>query len=485
MGGAMSSGHAWRAIPTRPFPRREWTVRGWPYRVARQLACRGERILYRLSGFPIAVAASCGRRVSGPAGVIRRVYAARYWRPESGWELLDFTVALLLGPFALIGSTLWLTWRNGRRIAARSGRSVLAQFADQLRFYVDAGILPPWYYIFSLHDRPERRHASTFLQRCETKCGVYPLLTARSQARSPLQDKWAFDRHCRRHSLPVVRTFLVFRDGRVEGPLAGEGSLPPRDLFVKPVVGCGGRGAERWDFAGPNLYQGCGGMLLTGAELATRLLRESGSQHRLVQQRLRNHPEIDDLSNGALVTMRILTCRDEQGRPEIVAAAFKMAVGSNRIVDNVHAGGIVATVDLASGRLAQATDLGFDARLGWLDRHSDTGARISGRTFPRWAEMRRLAEAAHRAFADRLYVGWDIALTPEGPCLVEGNVAPDVDGLQRPLRAGLANARFGQLLAFHLEHRVDAADDERNLGCSQNRNDASDKPRLPATSAIP
>jgi hypothetical protein len=64
-----------------------------------------------------------------------------------------------------------------------------------------------------------------------------------------------------------------------------------------------------------------------------------------------------------------------------------------------------------------------------------------------------LATRAHRAFADRTVIGWDVAITPNGPILVEGNSGPDVDLLQRPMRRGLACGRLGELIAFHLKKR--------------------------------
>jgi hypothetical protein len=43
-----------------------------------------------------------------------------------------------------------------------------------------------------------------------------------------------------------------------------------------------------------------------------------------------------------------------------------MAVGDIATVDNVHAGGLAASVDLMAGRLSPATDMGVDAKLGWI-----------------------------------------------------------------------------------------------------------------------
>ena len=127
-----------------------------------------------------------------------------------------------------------------------------------------------------------------------------------------------------------------------------------------------------------------------------------------------------------------------------------MAIGNNHTVDNAHAGGMVAEVNLDDGRLGPASDLGMDARLGWVDRHPGSGGRIAGRLVPQWEEMKRLAKHAHRAFGERIVIGWDIAPTPDGPIVVEGNSGPDFDLMQRAARRGFASSRLADLLAYHL-----------------------------------
>jgi hypothetical protein len=245
-------------------------------------------------------------------------------------------------------------------------------------------------------------------------------------------------------ALPVL---LAVYDGEV----TGFGRLPETDLFVKPVRGRGGRGAERWDYAGSRHYRRIDGRKLSSVELIDRLRDLSRRQPYLLQERARNHPAMRDLSNGALNTIRIITCLDEQERPEIIAAVLRMAVGGNATVDNVHAGGLAASVDLLEGRLSPATDMGVDAHLGWIDRHPDTGARIAGRVLPMWGEVRDLVRGAHAAFGDWAVIGWDVAIMADRPRLVEGNSGPDIDLVQRPLRTPFGNARFGTLIALQLE----------------------------------
>jgi hypothetical protein len=94
------------------------------------------------------------------------------------------------------------------------------------------------------------------------------------------------------------------------------------------------------------------------------------------------------------------------------------------------------------------------ARLGWHDKHPTTGAQIEGTRLPFWEELRSLAIRAHEAFADRVIVGWDIAIDADGPIVVEGNGSPDVDLMQRFMELGFCQRhRFGELLAHHLRIR--------------------------------
>jgi hypothetical protein len=127
-----------------------------------------------------------------------------------------------------------------------------------------------------------------------------------------------------------------------------------------------------------------------------------------------------------------------------------MAVKSTSVVDNLHQGGITAAVDHETGELGSATNLGKDASVGWLDYHPVTGALIAGHRIAGWESVKQLALQAHRAFTDRLLVGWDIALAEEGPLIVEGNSSPDLDILQRSTRRGMVDSRFAELLAARL-----------------------------------
>jgi hypothetical protein len=233
--------------------------------------------------------------------------------------------------------------------------------------------------------------------------------------------------------------------------------LPDHDLFVKPISQRGGKGAERWERIAAGTYSDPQGNRVAAAELFEQLVEKSRCTPLLIQRRMTVHPQLADLTAGALPTVRVVTCLDERGVPELIGAVFRMSVGNNVTVDNLHAGGIAAAVDIDGGRLSRATNLGADAHLGWLSRHPDTRSIIEGRVLPFWEETKELVAAAHRHFADRVVIGWDIAIVEDGPIIVEGNGNPDMDILQRFMCEGLRRHRFAEVLAHHLRARVATA----------------------------
>jgi hypothetical protein len=217
------------------------------------------------------------------------------------------------------------------------------------------------------------------------------------------------------------------------------------------VLGKGGARAYRWNWIGNGFYRSMTGDELSGPKLLEHVADLSKREAYLVQPALANHSALRELSLGALATVRLLTCRDPDGGFEVTNASFRMSVNPKSAVDNIHAGGIATPVDLATGRLGPASDLGLGPNFVWHDVHPLTGAPITGRILPFWPETMALAVRAHVEFAEWTVIGWDIAILDEGPRLIEGNKGPDVDLIQRPLRGPIGSGRFGELLAYNLE----------------------------------
>lgn len=147
-------------------------------------------------------------------------------------------------------------------------------------------------------------------------------------------------------------------------------------------------------------------------ELHARLLRDKAYVEELIQQ----HPSMAAVSS-TVNTVRIHTLTDRQGHIHVMRPYVRFGRGVG-IVDNLHAGGLMYPVDLEHGIISE---MGFDSDYARHLIHPGIQRSIVGMQIPYWPEVKALVvEAAQRLPQLRL-IGWDVAITPQGPCLVEGN----------------------------------------------------------------
>lgn len=413
----------------------------------------GEDFAYMVAGLPMALSRVFRGKPQPTlpsAEYLHSYYAWRYW--QLPWGPLKALVAAVTWPVALGVATFLFTRRNGAAIASRTGTSVAAQVEGQIAMAAGHAIAPFWYYIFELHLPERRKRAALYLTAHETIGPAYSLLQP-PPGTDLMDDKIWFAEHCHEQGVRAVPVLMHFSEGERQPLKGGSTILPDADLFVKPRSGSGGHRMERWDFVGEGRYRNAHGDILTREQLMEKLSRQSLKDDFLVQPRLANHPALDDISNGALATVRLLTCRNEEGRAEATNAAFRMAIG-NSVVDNFHQGGLATAVDLRTGVIGIASDIGIRPAVGWCDTHPVSGARFAGRTLPHWQEAVALAVKAHEAFPQRVVVGWDVAMLADGAMIIEGNAKPDLDIHQRAERGPAGESRIAHLLKHNIARRI-------------------------------
>ena len=186
-------------------------------------------------------------------------------------------------------------------------------------------------------------------------------------------------------------------------PAAAEQMRAQDTVVVKPVSGAGGRGVR----------------MVAGA--AVEPLVPDVHDELIVQQRLRQHPDLAAIYPASLNTIRVLAIRLPDAGPVIAAAVHRWGTVASGDVDNVSSGGLCSAVDLADGQLGPAVGRPRRRRRVQYDRHPDTGVRITGVPVPRWAEVRELVLGLMDAFPEVDHVGWDMCATDTGPAVVEGN----------------------------------------------------------------
>ena len=137
---------------------------------------------------------------------------------------------------------------------------------------------------------------------------------------------------------------------------------------------------------------------------------------------IRQHPDMARLHPQSVNTMRILTDLVD-GEVHIAYVVVKMGRGGGEC-DNSGRGGILCRVDKETGKICSvATDDYFNI----YERHPDTGVEFMGYQLPCFPEALALAEKAAHEIPQIGHVGWDMAITPDGPAIIEGNDFPGTD----------------------------------------------------------
>jgi hypothetical protein len=406
-------------------------------------------------GFPALYCRSRLMEPGTPAAFIFDTFREDLVEKLSSMPLWQRVLLVFIWPPAVILLSLCLTCANGVFVARRYRRSIAAQFMDQIRLAFAHGMPPNFYYSYELHEPHNAARVHQYVHRAYLKRSgklykhLYLSCPERGRRAQILNDKMAFDQFCRQRNLPTARLFAVVEDGAFAWTDPNHSILPPLNLFVKPRKANGGRGAQRWTYENGR-YVPSEGPSLDASQLCDHLAELSRRDACLIHECLVNHRELQDLTAGALSTLRMYTFSTETGEVEHLFTMLRMSRDPRRVVDNVCRGGLAAQVDAATGLLGKATDLGMLARTGWVEHHPSTGGPILGRRIPYWREALDLAISAHLQLEAPFFVGWDIAITERGPVIVEGNKAPDLEIEQR-LCGPWGNQRFGELLVRHIK----------------------------------
>lgn len=239
------------------------------------------------------------------------------------------------------------------------------------------------------------------LARMVNDASCYPLLN----------DKFQF---LARYQAFLGRRWLDLRQTDAEGLARFCQGCPA--VFAKRHADFGGMGVEKLT-PGPDTDFGV---------LYARLLER---EQYLVEEAIVQHADLNLLCPSSVNTLRVVTLL-VRGEPRFVYALLRMGSGDSA-VDNISSGGLYTLV----GPEGTLTYPAFCDKTGlYYDAHPATGTAFSGFRVPCFQEAVDLCLQAALVETRLGYVGWDVAVTPQGPVLVEGNNLPGYDMAQ--------NARF-------------------------------------------
>src|SRR5690606_22779383 len=188
------------------------------------------------------------------------------------------------------------------------------------------------------------------------------------------------------------------------------------DGVCKPVDGIMGAGVFLLE-----VKNGC--LLIDGAKASIDDLRSRLSTRHLLQTRVTQHPVLASLHPPSINTLRLVTF-NRDGKVVLFSAALRIGTGGAS-KDNWSAGGILVRVNpdtgVVQGEGFMKPDFGRR-----VDRHPDTQVLLDGFVVPEFDHAVALVKKFHSHLSGIHSIGWDMAITPEGPVFIEGN--DDWDG---------------------------------------------------------
>ncbi|WP_040164317.1 sugar-transfer associated ATP-grasp domain-containing protein [Microbacterium gorillae] len=199
-------------------------------------------------------------------------------------------------------------------------------------------------------------------------------------------------------------------------------------VIAKPADGFGGAGIAKFDATDI-------------PDVATWRAQLIADKQTLVEAVLVQHPELARLYPRSVNTIRLITYLDKAGTFHVIAAVLRM--GNGGVIDNFAGGGMFTMLDEDGVAMYGAVDKNSNAFL----EHPATKVPIKGFRVPMYRESVELVEKLSHRLPHTPYVGWDVAITPDGPAIIEANhnssvfqMKPSVSGVRTGLLADYEKA---------------------------------------------
>ena len=152
----------------------------------------------------------------------------------------------------------------------------------------------------------------------------------------------------------------------------------------------------------------------------------------LLEELVVQDAEWSKLNPNSINTLRIVT-KCIGGKSEILFAVARIGAGKT-IADNFHQGGVGVKINTAKGILeGEAID-----KEGNVSRETSvTHVKVNGYKIPYWKEIKKMVNKAAKVNDNVNIIGWDVAISKDGPLIIEGNRGPGMDLVQVLYKRGV------------------------------------------------
>lgn len=143
-------------------------------------------------------------------------------------------------------------------------------------------------------------------------------------------------------------------------------------------------------------------------------------------------------NESSVNTVRFMTTLWPDGSARVIATFIKIG-RAGKCVDNAGGGGNVdVCVDTDTGLIKYAIQYDGWRNIKEIEKHPDSGTQLNGVVIENWQAIKEEVKKYQQAFPYCKAAGWDIAITGEGPVVIEVNDFWDRTG-QYFIRRGWRN----------------------------------------------
>jgi len=274
----------------------------------------------------------------------------------------------------------------------------------------------------------------------------YAAITSK-EARLIADDKSRFFEHCHAHGIRTIPILALVTNQPATGGLIPHLNsaeelarvLVPGDYFFKPSGGSHGNGTFSLRVEGSTLHwsgrSGSFDDFFRHCQAALQFTRAL-----IVQPKMVNHQTIRNITQAkGLSTVRIVTVR-KGSEIKVIGSCLRIIVGDGETDNFTHgsSGNLVGAIDSETGELigVRASVSRTWPKMTDVLAHPRTGKTIVGIKLPYWQDVVELVSKAHQSIDSLYTVGWDVAITDNGPVIVEANWRYDIDILQVAYKKG-------------------------------------------------
>ena len=144
----------------------------------------------------------------------------------------------------------------------------------------------------------------------------------------------------------------------------------------------------------------------------------------MIQDYLHQHQVVNTLNPGCLNTIRMDSFTNRDGKSAVYSAFLRMGLNTSH-VDNIGSGGAYVGVSLEDGTLRKTGFSDFShggGRVYLVNPKSDIP--FEGYKIPYFREALGMVTRAAELVPRLKIVGWDMAILPDGPMIIEANEHP-------------------------------------------------------------